>query len=82
MGFHTREAIENYIAAANKSSGEFLLGSPRGRDPPISTQQYARLVSHWIASIGLDRASLGCIRCAEPRLPSSIAALVGDDGAL
>ena len=59
MGFHKRAAIENYIAAANKSSGEFLFGSPRGRDPPIPTQQYARLVSHWIASIGLDPRFFG-----------------------
>jgi hypothetical protein len=31
MGLHTRETIENYIAVANKSSGEFLFsigGSP------------------------------------------------------
>jgi hypothetical protein len=27
MGFHTREAIENRIVAANKSPGEFLFGA-------------------------------------------------------
>jgi hypothetical protein len=54
MGFHTREKIENSIATANKSPGEFLFGGGGGRDRPITTRQYARLVSHWIASIGLD----------------------------
>ena len=54
MGFHTREAIENYTAAANKNPGEFLFDGRRGRDRPILTRQYARLVAHWIASFGLD----------------------------
>jgi integrase len=58
MGFHTQEAIENYIAA-NKSPGEFLFDGRCGRDRPIPTRQYARLVSHWIASIGLDPRSFG-----------------------
>jgi integrase len=59
MGFHTREAIENYIAAANKSPGEFLFDGRRGRDRPITTRQYARLVCQWIASIGLDPSFFG-----------------------
>jgi len=59
MGFHTREAIENYIAADNKSPGEFLFGGRPSRDLPITTRQYARLVSHWIASIGLEPRFFG-----------------------
>jgi len=54
MGFHTREAIENYIGATNKSPNEFLFGGLRRRHRPIPTRQYARLVSHWIAHIRLD----------------------------
>ena len=81
MGFDTREEIENYIAA-NKSPGEFLFDGRCGRDRPIPTRQYARLVSYWIATSGWTRVSLGRIRCAEPRLPSSTAALVSDGGAL
>jgi integrase len=34
--------------------GEFLLGGRRNRKQCITTRQYARLVSGWIASIGLD----------------------------
>jgi hypothetical protein len=77
MGFHTRETIENYMAAANKSPGEFLFDGRRGRDRPIPTRQYSRLVSHGIASIGL---ALLWDACAEPRLLSSTAALVRDSG--
>jgi hypothetical protein len=59
VGFHTREAIENYIAAANKSPGEFLFVGHRGRDRPIPPRQHARQVSPWIASIGLDPRLFG-----------------------
>jgi len=35
-------------------AGEYLF--PRGRNPerPLSTRQYARLVSKWVGGIGLD----------------------------
>jgi len=55
----TREAIDNYLAAAKKKPGEFLFGGRRGRDRPITTRQYARLVGQWIASIGLDPRFFG-----------------------
>jgi len=51
MGFDARGAIENYIAAANKCPSEFVF---HRRDRPIPTRPIRRLVSHWIASIGLD----------------------------
>jgi integrase len=54
MSEQTREAIDNYIRAANKKPGEFLFAGRRGQGQPITTRQYARLVSQWIASIGLD----------------------------
>jgi integrase len=47
----TREAIDYYLATAKKKPGEFLFGGRRG--------QYARLVSQWIASIGLDPRFFG-----------------------
>jgi integrase len=59
MTEQTREAIDNYIAAAKRQSGEFLFGGRRGRDRPITTRQYARLVGQWIAGIGLDRRFFG-----------------------
>jgi integrase len=55
----TREAIDNYLAAAGKKPGEFIFGGRRGRDRPITTRQYARLVGQWIAGIGLDPRFFG-----------------------
>ena len=46
-------------AAANKKPGQFLFSGRRGRDRPITTRQYARLVGQWIASIGLDPSFFG-----------------------
>ena len=45
----TRQAVDDYIKAAGKKPGEFLF-SGRG----MTTRQYARLVSSWVATIGLD----------------------------
>jgi len=59
MTEQTREAVDSYIAAAKKKPGEFLFGGRRGRDRPITTRQYARLVCQWIASIGLDPSFFG-----------------------
>lgn len=59
MSEQTREAIDNYIRAANKKAGEFLFAGRRGQGQPITTRQYARLVSQWIASIGLDPSFFG-----------------------
>ena len=75
MTEQTREAVDSYIGAAGKKPGEFLFGGRRGRDRPITTRQYARLVSEWIASIGWTRASLARTHCAEPRRHTSTAAL-------
>lgn len=50
----TREAVDFYIKAAGKSPGEFLFTSRRNPDRCMSTRQYARLVSGWIAGIGLE----------------------------
>ena len=59
MTEQTREAIDNYLAAAGKKPGEFTFDGPRGRDRPITTRQYARLVGQWIAGIGLDPRFFG-----------------------
>jgi integrase len=59
MTEQTREAIDNYIAAAKKRPGEFLFGGRRGPDRPMTTRQYARLVGQWIAGIGLDPRFFG-----------------------
>jgi Phage integrase family len=55
----TREVVNSYIQAANKKPSEFLFASRHGRDSCMTTRQYARLVSQWIASIGLDPSFIG-----------------------
>ena len=49
----TRHAIDDYIRAAGNKPGEFLF---TGRRPGegMSTRQYARLLSDWLVSVGLD----------------------------
>jgi integrase len=55
----TREAIDGYIKAAGKRPGQFLFACRGGCNQAISTRQYARLVSRWIASIGLNPSLFG-----------------------
>jgi integrase len=50
----TRQAVDDYLAAAGKKPGEFLFTKRRAIGRPMTVRQYARLVSEWIASIGLD----------------------------
>ena len=50
----TRQAVNDYLKAASKRSGEFLFTGRGGPGRSMSTRQYARLVSDWTASIGLD----------------------------
>jgi hypothetical protein len=55
----TRHAIDDYLRAAGKEPGEFLFASQRGRGNCMTTRQYARLLSEWVASIGLDPKLFG-----------------------
>lgn len=55
----TREAVDDYIRYAGKKPGEFLFGSRRHQDRCMTTRHYARLVSGWIAGIGLDSSFFG-----------------------
>jgi len=55
----TRQAVDDYLRTANKRAGEFLFTSRRGSNRNITTRQYARLVSEWIGSVGLDPRLFG-----------------------
>jgi integrase len=55
----TRQAIDAYLEVACKKPGDFLFIGRKGKDRSLSTRQYARLVSQWIASIGLDPSLFG-----------------------
>jgi integrase len=55
----TREAVDNYIRSAPRGAGDFLFPSRRHTDRSLTTRQYSRLVSAWIAGIDLDPALYG-----------------------
>jgi integrase len=50
----TRQTVDEYLRACAKKPGEFLFSTRRGTECRLTTKKYARLVSEWIASIGLD----------------------------
>jgi integrase len=53
----TRQAVDDYLKAAGKKSGDFLFTGRRGDGQ--TTRHYARLVSAWIADVGLDPKLFG-----------------------
>jgi len=55
----TREAVDDYIRSAPRRAGEFLFPSRRHTDRCLTTRQYRRVVSAWIAGIDLDPALYG-----------------------
>jgi len=55
----TREAIDDYLRVTNRKVGEFIFTGRSGIGRCMTTRQYARLVSGWIASIGLDPKLFG-----------------------
>jgi len=50
----TQQAVDDYIKAAGKKPGEFLFSGRGDHNRCMTTRQYARLVSSWVATIGLD----------------------------
>jgi integrase len=55
----TRQAVDDYLRAADKKAGDYVFAGRRSPERSLSTRQYARLVSTWIASIGLDPRLFG-----------------------
>jgi integrase len=54
MTEQTRQAVDEYLKASGKTFGQLVFTSRRSADRSMTTRQYARLVSEWIAGIGLD----------------------------
>jgi integrase len=54
----SRQAIDDYIRLAGNRPGEFLFNGRRAGQS-MTTRQYARLLSEWLTSIGLDRYLYG-----------------------
>ncbi len=55
----TRQAVDAYLKINRKKPGDFLFTGRRGPDRCLTTRQYARLLSEWIAGIGLDPSLFG-----------------------
>ena len=55
----TRQAVDDYLKIAGKKPGQVLFNGRCGSDHGMTTRQYARLLSEWIASIGLDSRFFG-----------------------
>jgi integrase len=55
----TREALGAWIRQRALRGDDFLFPSRLRRSPHLSTRQYARIVHHWVAEIGLDPAAYG-----------------------
>jgi len=54
----TRQAVDQYLKSASKEQGEFLF-TGRRVGQSMTTRQYARLLSGWISSAGLDPRLFG-----------------------
>jgi integrase len=59
----TRQALDDYLKATGRQPGQFLFAG-RKSDGGLTTRQYARLLSEWLAGIGLERSIP-----AQPRRP-------------
>jgi integrase len=64
----TRQAVDHDLKAVKKPS-EFMFSGRRGSGRSITTRRNARLVSEWIASIGLDPHLFGTHSLRRTRLP-------------
>lgn len=56
---HTRQAIASHLGASGKLGEAYLFKGSAGKECHLSTRQYARLVSAWVAAIGLDSSNYG-----------------------
>ena len=55
----TRQAIDTHLKVAKKASGDFLFNSRRHPNQSLTPRQYSRLISEWIAGIGLEPSQFG-----------------------
>lgn len=55
----TRQSVAAWIDLARLAPDAYLFPSRVTKSPHLSTRQYARIVSGWVVSIGLDPATYG-----------------------
>ena len=54
-----REAVLQWIIKGSRKPGDHLFPSRVGKNKPLTTRHYARLMAGWVGSIGLDPALYG-----------------------
>lgn len=54
-----RDSLETWINQAKLKTDQYLFPSRIHSSPHLSTRQYARIVEHWVKSIGLDPGAYG-----------------------
>ena len=54
-----RHAVDEYLRLTQRRPGSFLFAGRRGPESGLTTRQYARLVSNWVAMVGLDASLFG-----------------------
>lgn len=55
----TRQSVASWIEKAHLCSDQYLFPSRVAKSPHLSTRQYARVVTSWVESIGLEAAPYG-----------------------
>ncbi|APT60314.1 integrase (plasmid) [Roseomonas gilardii] len=55
----TRETVMQWITRSGRRPGDYLFPSRIGKNKPLTTRHYARLMDSWATSIGLDPALYG-----------------------
>ena len=55
----TRETVMQWITRSGRRPGDYLFPSRIGKNKPLTTRHYARLMDDWATSIGLDPALYG-----------------------
>ena len=55
----TRDSLASWICQAKLKSDDYLFPSRIHDSPHLSTRQYARIIEHWVKSIGLDPSTYG-----------------------
>jgi integrase len=54
-----RQSLDDYLMATGKKPGDYLFTGRRGNGRYLTTRQFARLLSEWIAGIGLEPSLFG-----------------------
>ncbi len=65
----TRPAVRAWLDKAALRSEQYLFPSRLSTSPHLSTRQYARMISRWMAQQDLIRQSTAHIRCGRRRPP-------------